>query len=92
MLLDQKELGINVSGEHVTHHRFTDVFIIVEALENLNTVLEAHNVSQWMGLIMNMDKTKILLSIQVAPSLVSITLPSKLSITKFTYLGQTVQL
>ncbi|KAL0902204.1 hypothetical protein ABMA27_000129 [Loxostege sticticalis] len=69
-LLDWSGLGININGEYITHLRFADdIVVMAETLEDLGTMLDGlSRASQQVGLKMNMDKTKIMSNVRVAPT------------------------
>ena len=66
-LIEWNHRGINTS-----HLRFADdIVILAQSLEGLRTTLvDLHSASQWVGLKMNMDKTKIISDVHVTPILV----------------------
>ncbi|WP_337242217.1 reverse transcriptase domain-containing protein, partial [Proteus faecis] len=67
--LEWKGCGININGEYITHLRFADdIVVMAESLEDLSTMLnDLNEVSRQVGLEMNMDKTKIMSNVHVAP-------------------------
>lgn len=93
-LLDWNGFGININGEYITHLRFADdIVIMAESLEELNTMLsDLSIVSQQVGLKMNMDKTKIMYNVHVAPVPVIVGNDTLKVVDHYVYLGQIVQL
>ena len=93
-LLDWNGLGININGEYITHLRFADdIVIMAESLEHLNTMLsDLSIVSQQVGLKMNMDKTKIMSNVHVAPVPVVVGNDTLEVVDHYSYLGPIVQL
>ena len=89
-LVSWKEFGININGEHITHLRFADdIVIMAKSLEDLGTMLrDLSSASQQVGLKMNMDKTKIMSNIHVAPKPVSIGSATIEVDDNYVYLGQ----
>ena len=93
-LLEWDGLGININGEYITHLRFADdIVIMAESLEHLNAMLsDLSIVSQRVGLKMNMDKTKVMSNVHVAPVPVVVGNDTLEVVDHYTYLGQIVQL
>ncbi|KAL0850907.1 hypothetical protein ABMA28_006816 [Loxostege sticticalis] len=93
-LLDWSGLGININGEYITHLRFADdIVVMAETLEDLGTMLDGlSRVSQQVGLKMNMDKTKIMSNVRVAPTPLKVGDSALEVVDEYVYLGQTVQL
>ncbi|KAL0852521.1 hypothetical protein ABMA27_017001 [Loxostege sticticalis] len=93
-LLDWSGLGININGEYITHLRFADdIVVMAETLEDLGTMLDGlSRASQQVGLKMNMDKTKIMSNVRVAPTPLKVGDSALEVVDEYVYLGQTVQL
>ncbi|KAL0871711.1 hypothetical protein ABMA27_004222 [Loxostege sticticalis] len=92
-LLDWSGLGININGEYITHLRFADDIVMAETLEDLGTMLDGlSRASQQVGLKMNMDKTKIMSNVHVAPTPLKVGDSALEVVDEYVYLGQTVQL
>jgi endonuclease/exonuclease/phosphatase family metal-dependent hydrolase len=89
-----RRLGININGEYITHLRFADdIVVLAETMEDLSTMLDdLSKASERVGLRMNMDKTKIMSNLHVAPIPISIGHFTLEVVDEYIYLGQTVQL
>ncbi|KAJ8727619.1 hypothetical protein PYW07_001738 [Mythimna separata] len=61
--------GINVNGEYIIHLQFADdIIVMAETTEELRTMLsDLSRAFERVGLKMNMDKTKLMVNIHVAP-------------------------
>ncbi|KAJ8706628.1 hypothetical protein PYW07_012706 [Mythimna separata] len=85
-----------VNGEYITHLRFADdIVVMAETTEELSTMLgDLSRASERVGLKMNMDKTKVMVNIHVAPTCIPIKIgDSTLEVVDdYVYLGQTVKL
>ncbi|KAL0820946.1 hypothetical protein ABMA28_005603 [Loxostege sticticalis] len=93
-LLDWSGLSININGECNTHLQFADdIVVMVETLKDLGTMLDGlSKASQQVGLKMNMDKTKIMSNVHVAPTPLKVGDSALEVVDEYVYLGQTVQL
>ncbi|KAA5586822.1 reverse transcriptase family protein, partial [Pseudomonas aeruginosa] len=89
-LLEWQGLGININGEYITHLRFADdIVVMAESLEDLGRMLgDLSRVSQQVGLKMNMDKTKIMYNVHVAPTIVTVGSSTLEVVDEYIYLGQ----
>ncbi|KAL0859196.1 hypothetical protein ABMA27_011014 [Loxostege sticticalis] len=86
--------GDVINGEYITHLRFADdIVVMAETLEDLGTMLDGlSRASQQVGLKMNMDKTKIMSNVHVAPTPLKVGDSALEVVDEYVYLGQTVQL
>ncbi|XP_062528975.1 citron rho-interacting kinase isoform X4 [Bombyx mori] len=93
-LLEWQGLGININGEYITHLRFADdIVVMAESLKDLRRMLgDLSRVSQQVGLKMNMDKTKIMYNVHVAPTIVTVGSSTLEVVDEYIYLGQAVRL
>ncbi|KAA5608736.1 reverse transcriptase family protein, partial [Pseudomonas aeruginosa] len=93
-LLEWQGLGININGEYITHLRFADdIVVMAESLEDLGRMLgDLSRVSQQVGLKMNMDKTKVMYNVHVAPTIVTVGSSTLEVVDEYIYLGQAVRL
>ncbi|KAL0820090.1 hypothetical protein ABMA28_006035 [Loxostege sticticalis] len=81
-------------SKYITHLRFADdIVVMAETLEDLGTMLDGlSRASQQVGLKMNMDKTKIMSNVRVAPTPLKVGDSALEVVDEYVYLGQTVQL
>ena len=93
-VLEWRGRGININGEYITHLRFADdIVVMAETTEELSTMLgDLSRASERVGLKMNMDKTKVMVNIHVAPTPIKIGDSTLEVVDDYVYLGQTVQL
>jgi hypothetical protein len=89
-VLDWKGRGININGEYITQLRFADdIVVMAETMEDHSAMLaDLCRASDRVSLKMNMDKTKIMFNIYVAPTPVIIGSSALEGVDDYVYLAQ----
>jgi Reverse transcriptase (RNA-dependent DNA polymerase) len=92
--LDWEEKGVPINGEHLSHLRFADDIVILsqDPKDLQSRMQELADVSQTVGLKINVSKTKVMRNCFSDPAIICISGTQLEQVSSYVYLGQQVSI
>ena len=89
--INWEDKGINIDGEHLSHLIFVDdIVLVAKSPEELDSMLtNLHLASKPVGLIMNLNKNKVMLNENAITSTVAVDVNIIENIDRYVYPGKT---